>query len=189
MEAFLGALLPRILPRGCTFATYPFLGKPDLFSKLEARLRAYSKWLPPDSRIVVLVDRDDDDCHELKRKLDRIATRAGLRTRSGARDARWQVVNRIAIEELESWYFGDWLAVRAAYPESAAGIPRRQGFRDPDAISGGTSEAFERVMQDKGYFRSGLRKIEAARAIGAHVSLERSTSASFRTFASAILEP
>jgi hypothetical protein len=29
------------------------------------------------------------------------------------------VVNRLAIEELEAWYFGDWEAVRAAYQSSA----------------------------------------------------------------------
>jgi hypothetical protein len=112
----------------------------------------------------------------------------GLRTRSRGGPARWQLVNRIAIEELEAWYFGDWEAVRAAYPRVAETVPRRQGFRDPDAVAGGTWEAFERVMQRHGYFEGGLAKIEAARTIGAHVDPTRNRSASFAVLWRAIGE-
>jgi len=188
MEAFLRALLPRLLPRERSFEIHPFQGKSDLLGKLEARLRGYAAWLPADWRIVVVVDRDDEDCHALKSRLESIAQRAGLRTRTRARGAPWQLVNRIAIEELEAWYFGDWTAVRAAYPRASADVPRRQGLRDPDAIAGGTWEAFERVMQQRGYFKGGLTKIAAARAIGAHVDPQRSTSHSFRSFGAAIAQ-
>jgi hypothetical protein len=111
-----------------------------------------------------------------------------MRTRTHAGNALWQLVNRIAIEELEAWYFGDWAAVRSAFSRAADSVPRRKSFRDPDAIAGGTWEAFERVMQERGYFKGGLAKIEAARAIGVHVELERSTSCSFRVFGAAIVE-
>ena len=73
--------------------------------------------------------------------------RAWLLSRSRAGGRPWQVVNRVAVEELEAWYFGDWEAVRAAYPRVSANTPQRQGLRDPDGIAGGTWEAFERVMQ------------------------------------------
>ncbi len=188
MEAFLSTLLPRLLPQGRTFVVHPSQGKDDLLGKLEARLRGYAAWLPADWRIVVVVDRDDDDCHELKRQLESIARRAGLRTRTRAGNSPWQLVNRIAIEELEAWYFSDWAAVRTAYPRASAHVPRRQGFRDPDAISGGTWEAFERVMQAHGYFKGGLLKIEAARAIGAYIDPARTSSHSFRTLSAAISE-
>lgn len=188
MEAFLRALLPRLLPQDRTFEVHPFQGKSDLLSKLEARLRGYATWLPADWRIVVVVDRDDEDCRVLKRQLEAIAGRAGLRTRTRSGHAPWQLVNRIAIEELEGWYFGDWAGVRAAFPRASANVPRRQGFRNPDAIAGGTWEAFERVMQAHGYFRGGLSKIEAARAIGAQVDPARSTSRSFQAFRDAIAE-
>jgi hypothetical protein len=59
MEAFLRALLPRMLPAGHTFEVHPFQGKDDLLGKLKARLRGYAQWLPEDWRIVVVVDRDD----------------------------------------------------------------------------------------------------------------------------------
>jgi len=188
MEAFLRALLPRLLPRDRTFEVHPFQGKSDLLDKLEARLRGYAAWLPDDWRIAIVVDRDDDDCRELKQRLEDMAARAGLRTRTRAGAARWQLVNRIAIEELEAWYFGDWAAVRAAYPRAPASIPNRQGFRDPDAIAGGTWETFERVMRKHGYFKGGLAKLEAARAIGACVDPSRSQSRSFRVFCSAVSE-
>lgn len=188
MEAFLSALLPRLLPQDRTFVVHPFQGKSDLLGKLETRLRGYAAWLPADWRIVVVVDRDDEDCRVLKRQLETIGRRARLLTRSRAGNAPWQLVNRIAIEELEAWYFGDWAAVRSAFPRASAKVPRRQGFRNPDAIAGGTWEAFERVMQAHGYFKGGLAKIEAARAIGAYVEPARSSSHSFRTFSDAIAE-
>lgn len=188
MEAFLRALLPRLLPAGRTFEVHAFQGKADLLGKLEARLRGYAAWLPADWRVVVVVDRDDDDCRELKQRLEQVAQRAGLRSRSRSGAKPWQLVNRIAIEELEAWYFGDWDAVRATYPRVAQNLPQRQGLRDPDAIPGGTWEAFERVMQRHGYFKGGLAKIEAARAIGAHIEPARNRSGSFLAFYQALEE-
>jgi hypothetical protein len=182
MEAFLRALLPRLLPRDRTFDVHPFQGKPDLLGKLESRLRGYAAWLPEDWRIVVVVDRDDDDCATLKTQLEEIARRAFLVTRSQASGPDWQLVNRIAIEELEAWYFGDWEAVRTVYPRVSSTVPARSAYRDPDAITGGTWEAFERILMKHGYYRGGLAKLEAARLLGAHVSPVRSESASFGVF-------
>ncbi len=188
MEAFLRALLPRLLPRDKTFEVHAFQGKSDLLGKLAGRLRGYANWLPDDWRIVVVVDRDDDDCRQLKQRLEAISAQSGLRTRTSAGEARWQLVNRIAIEELEAWYFGDWAAVQAEYPRVPANVPHQQRYRDPDAITGGTWEAFERVMRRHGYFKQGLRKIEAARAMGGRINVPRQRSASFRHFQQAILE-
>ena len=75
-----------------------------------------------------------------------------------------------------------------AYPRVSAGVPGKTKFRDPDAIRGGTWEAFERVLRGHGYFRTGLPKIEAARAIGAKVMPEQNHSRSFAVFRDAILE-
>jgi hypothetical protein len=188
MEAFLRGLLPQLLPVERTFEVHAFQGKHDLLSKLEVRLRGYAQWLPSDWRLFVVVDCDGDNCRELKERLEAAAMRAGLVTRSQAAAVPWQLVNRIAIEELESWYFGDWDAVRSKYSRVSSDVPRRQGFRDPDAIAGGTWEAFERVMQRHGYFKTGLAKIEAARGIAGHMVPARNTSASFQVFHSALME-
>ena len=115
METFLRGLLPRLLPEDRTFQIHPFRGKANLIAKLEARLRGYAAWLPSDWRIVVVVDRDDEDCRELKRRMEAIAAKVGLRSRTQS-PTYWQLVKRIVIEELEAWYFGDWEAVVAAYP-------------------------------------------------------------------------
>jgi len=134
MEAFLRCLLPRLLPADRTFEVHPFQGKSDLLGKLQARLRGYAQWLPEDWRVVVVVDRDHDDCAALKQRLEAMAAAAGLHTRSTAGNSKWRVVNRIAIEELEAWYFGAWQAVCSAYPRVSATIPQKANYRDPDAI-------------------------------------------------------
>ena len=188
MEAFLRGLLPRLLPRDRTFEVHAFQGKADLLDKLGMRLRGYADWLPDNWRIVVVVDRDDDDCSALKERMEAIAESAGLRSRTRAGASVWQLVNRIAIEELEAWYFGDWEGLRQVYPRVAATVPSRRGFRDPDAIAGGTWETLERVMKRHGYFRAGLAKIEMARALGGRISPERSRSRSFLAFCGAVLE-
>lgn len=181
-------LMPRVLPKECSFSVHAFQGKNDLLGKLERRLCAYASWLPATSQIVVIVDRDDADCAALKGRLETIAVSAGLRTRSRAGSAPWQIVNRLAVEELEAWYFGDWQAVRGVFPRVAPTIPNQAKYRDPDAIRGGTWEAFERVLQRHGYYQGGLRKMETARLMGAAIEPERNASRSFRTFHQAIVE-
>lgn len=179
LEAFLQTLLPRVLGANRTFRVHPFQGKQDLLNKLGARLRAYSRWLPEHWRLIVLIDRDDEDCRKLKATLEQEASDAGLLSRSRAGAGHWQVVNRLAIEELEAWYFGDWAAVRAAYPKVTGTIPAKARYRDHDGIAGGTWEAFERVLRRAGYFKGGLRKIEVARAVAEQMDPARNTSRSF----------
>jgi len=183
MEAFLRALLPNLLPGDCTFDLRSFKSKGDLLRKLPGLLRGYAQ-LPEDWRVIVLVDRDNDDCIALKQDLEETASSAGLRSLSADR-TNWQIANRIVVQELEAWFFGDWSAVRAAYPRVNASLPRR--LRTPDAISK-TWETFERELQRAGYFGNGLRKIEAAREVARHFDPGRNTSHSFRVFRDAILE-
>lgn len=183
-EAALRTLLPRFLDR-VSYEVYPHGGKDDLLAKLPARLHGYAAWLPENWRIVVVVDRDESDCTELKARLESVAAAAGIVTRSRNK-RRYVLVNRIAVEELEAWYFGDWEAVREAYPRVSATVPSKSRYRDPDAISGGTWEALEAVLQGVGYMKGGLRKIEVARAVAARMQPGRNTSHSFQSFWSAI---
>lgn len=187
MEMALRTLLPKMIGR-TSFEIYPHQGKTDLLARLPERLRAYANWMPDTWRILVIVDRDDADCKQLKADLDRHAATAKLTPRSRARGKSYVVVNRIAIEELEAWYFGDWEAVRASYPRVSTTIPSKRKYRNPDAITGGTWEAFERVLQQAGYFAQGLAKIEAARAISANMFPERNTSKSFQVLRRALSE-
>lgn len=187
MEVMLDHVLPGLLADTDTgFEIRRFQCKDDLLKNLPARLRGYRAWLPANWAILVLVDRDDEDCRALKQKLENMAATAGLlsKTRAGA-GQRFQVVNCIAVEELEAWFFGDWAAVRAAYPGVPATIPRK-AYRDPDGLRGGTWETLERILQRAGYFKTGLRKLECARAVARHLQPQRNTSPSFRAFVDAV---
>ncbi|MEW5738160.1 MAG: DUF4276 family protein [Myxococcota bacterium] len=186
MRAALSLLLPKFLGR-TSWDIHEHTSKQDLLRKLPKRLLGYAKWIPQTWRILVVVDRDDDNCVQLKQSLEKIAEAAGLRTRTNP-GSSYTVVNRIAVEELEAWYFGDWDAVTAAYPRVDPNIPSQDGYRAPDEIRGGTWEAFERVLQEFGYFPTGLRKVEVAQAVAAHMEPARNTSPSFRALRSA-LEP
>ena len=80
--------------------------------------------------------------------------------------------------------FLSFLEIKSA---SWVNFTRKAQYGIPDEIQGGTWEAFERVMKKSGYFRTGLRKTEAARSIGRQIIPERNNSHSFRMFAKAIL--
>jgi len=186
MEAALQILLPRML-EDIDFQIIRFQCKDDMLKKLPARLRGYSDWLPENWSILVLVDRDDDDCVQLKHQLEQMAEDAGFLTKTKALSGQgFKVTNRIVIEELESWYFGDWDAVRIAYPKVSKTIPVKAGYRDPDAIRGGTWEALERIMKRAGYFSTGLRKIECARQVARYMNLQQNKSHSFKMFYTAV---
>ncbi len=187
MAAALESLLPKIVG-ALSFRIIQFQCKNDLVKKLPDRLRGY-RWIPENWAILVLVDRDDDDCAALKDTLEQAATTAGFVTKTCAgKEQSFQVINRIVVEELESWFFGDWTATRKAYPRLPETVPQKEQFRNPDAISGGTWEALERLLQRAGYFATGLRKIECARAIAGSMDAENNTSHSFTVFASALKE-
>ncbi len=187
MKALLQILLPKILGK-ISFDVHSFQCKADLLKHLPNRLAAYKYWLPNDWRILVIVDRDRDNCAKLKQSLEQMAKSANLLTRSSSAGKNYSVITRLAIEELESWYFGDWQAVRAAYPGVAGTIPRKSPFRVPDAITRGTWESFERILKKAGYFKTGLRKIEAARSIAPHMDVFDNTSHSFCVFRDALIE-
>ncbi len=171
-QAAMEVLLPKLLGEGHTWRTHNFRDKRNLLRELPRRLKGYRKWLPPDWYIVVVVDEDRQDCLALKARLNRAAREAGLSDR---------VLNRIAVEELEAWWFGDVEALRAVYPRLPATLGRWERYRDPDAIRGGTWEALDRELRRAGY-REGLLKVEAARRIAAHLEPERNRSHSFQVF-------
>ena len=66
LESALTQLLPKILPSNVTSRIHAFRGKPDLLAKLPDRLKGYQAWLPPEWKIVVLIDKDRENCLELK---------------------------------------------------------------------------------------------------------------------------
>lgn len=187
-EAALLNIVPKILGYNASFAIHPHQGKPDLLKKLPGILTAYKAWLPEDWRICVLIDGDKEDCKKLKARLERIARNRGLLTKSAASGtSNFQVLNRLAIEELEAWFFGDIQALHTAYPRVSLSLGQKAKYRDPDAIKGGTWETLERVLKRVGYYPSGLAKITAAREISAYMQPSQNRSRSFQVFREGLL--
>lgn len=191
-EAALLNIVPKILGASASFEIHPYQCKDDLLSKLPQVMRGYAKWLPDDWSIVVLVDEDRSDCDALKGRMEEAADAARLvtRTKAGSSNchARFQVLNRIAIEELEAWFFGDVHAINQAYPRVPKTLGCRSRYKDPDSIKGGTWESLERELKKSGYFSGGLRKIEAAKTISAFIEPERNNSKSFQVFREGLRE-
>lgn len=178
MKKALDILIPKIIDKQHTFTVHDFRSKQDLLQKLEQRLRAYSKlrnsW---EFRVLVLVDEDRQDCRVLKQYMVDVANVCGISDIT---------LNRIVVEELESWFFGDICAIRAVYPRIPETIGNQIRFRNPDLIPGGTWEALDQLLIQHGY-KSGLVKSEAAEKIAQNMDPWRNRSASFKVFRDGLL--
>ena len=166
-KEMLDGLLPRMLPEGVGYRCVPFEGKRDLEKQLPKKLRG---WNRPDTRFVVLRDKDSGDCLVIK---DRLATICRESGKAGT-------LVRIACHELESWYLGDLRAVEQGL--GIDGLARRQGSRkfcDPDRLANPVQE-LERLTS-KGY-----QKISGSRSIGPHLSTDDNRSHSFKVFVSGV---
>jgi Domain of unknown function (DUF4276) len=165
-RAFLDGWLPRFLP-GHTFQVIFHRGKghlsgspltevrgrQGLLDQLPMKLRAFGRELDPlTDRVLVLVDADRDDCHELKRRLVELA---------GQIEPSPTVLFRIAVEETEAFYLGDSKAIRRAY--SGAKVARLKGY-EQDSICG----TWERFMEVIG--ASSEDKVAWAEAMGRQLS-------------------
>jgi hypothetical protein len=186
-EEALKNLVPKMLGPDISFAINVYQGKPDLLSSLPRYLRGYKKWISDDYKIIVLIDEDRKDCKELKKNLEETAKKASLLTKAQAKGTPFQVLNRIAIEELEAWFFGDIQALRKAFPRVPENLNLKASYRNPDAIKGGTRETLERILQRAGYYKSGLPHIETARKISEHMDPARNRSRSFQVFREGLL--
>jgi hypothetical protein len=187
-EASMAAALEILVPKlraDFLFQIHEYAGIGDMLGKLPARLRGISKYIQPDQRVVVVRDEDRKDCRVLKRQIEAIARSAGLIPRG--KSGTFHVMTRIAVEELEAWFLGDIPALAAAYPGVPATLGSQRGFRDPDAVKGGTWEALERVLQSAGHFPSGLPKTQVARAMAERMEPARNTSRSFQVFRDGVL--
>lgn len=182
-EEALRHLLPKIVQHRARYSLINMGSKHKLLKALPQRLKAYKQRIDQGERLrlVVLVDRDRDDCMKLKRELERMAHAAGLITKSSPEAAGgFTVLNRIVIEELESWFVGDPAALRRAFP-SLPSIDANKGiFRNPD--NGGSWEALHRFLKRHGIYRQSFPKIDAARRIAPHMDMAGNRSGSFHMF-------
>ncbi len=183
-EAALKYILPKILSSDVICFFHAFEGKDDMLKELPKLMKGH-QWIPNDWRIIVLIDEDRKDCHELKTYLEKVAHEAGFVTKSSeALNEEFQVINRIAIEELEAWFFGDVEALHMAYPKISRNLHTKAKYRNPDAITGGTYEVLDRLLRQNNYYRKDERihKPTVAQNIAQYMDPSKNRSKSFQVF-------
>ena len=181
-EETLKYILPKIFSDSVSYEFHVSEGRDDLLKELPKRLKGH-QWIPNDWRIVVLIDEDRKNCRKLKARLEKAAYEAGFVTKSSAaQNEDFQVVNRLAIEELEAWFFGDVEAMHAAYPRISKDLDAKAKYRNPDAIREGTYEALERLLIRKNYYKGRISKPTVAQNIAQHMEPDRNRSRSFQVF-------
>lgn len=188
MESALRFLVPKILGQTNTsvevhIAYRAFRGKYTLLKQLKLLLKGYALRIRSGEalRVIVLLDRDAEDCAKLKQRLERIASEAGLIVRSGATEAQpFQVLSRIAISELEAWFLGDLEAIQRAYPKTTA-VLKKKSLPNPDDIDDAW-KALERILKQSSYRGYDLSKPYVAERIAEHMQPECNLSKSFQVF-------
>lgn len=162
MELMKG-VLPRILPESVFVKYIVFQGKQDLEKQVGIKLRA---WQKPDTRFVVLRDKDSGDCLQVKEKLVAICKNAG----------KPDALVRIACHELESWYLADLLAVeRGLGIEGLAVLQDKWKFKNPDGLA-------DPVQEMKRLTKNMYQKVDGSRKIGPYLLLDNKRSTSFYNF-------
>jgi len=150
------------------------LSKPNpknrgLLDQLPAKLRGFGK-LPSPCCVVVLVDADDDNCIGLKSDLIDVYRKIDPKPSC--------VLFRIAVEETESWFIADAIAVKKAYPKADLNkIPKSP----PDSIIGAW-ENLAKALGRKPEDCIGADKIEWATRISPYLDLNDPKSPSLNAF-------
>jgi hypothetical protein len=146
----------------------PSPGDNSLLRQLPIKLKnmGRQKGLDYEVAVIVVVDADDDDCMELKRQL--LELYDDLPTKPP------RCLFRIAVEETESWFIADVLAVKHAYSHANTHLLEKI---DKDAVCG----AWETLARSLGIDPakcSGGEKTEWATTISPHLNLKAPESPS-----------
>lgn len=159
------------IPKGLAMKTDP--AKRILLDRLPKVLRGYGK-TPGIDAVVVVVDTDKRDCVAFLDELKEVAA---------ACNPVPITLFRLAIEEIEAWYFGDQDALLAAYPRAKQDVLGKY-VQDSacdtwellaDAVHLGGSAAIKKA----GWPLPGQVKHEWAEKIGPLMKPERNISPSF----------
>ena len=159
------------IPKGLKQGGDP--SKRILLDQLPRLLRGYGN-TPGINAVVVVLDSDRRDCRDLLSEL--------LALRNACNPAP-NTLFRIAIEEMEAWYFGDQQAILQAYPRAKQEVFSRYSQDSvcgtwellADAIYPGGNAAIQKI----GWPLPGQVKSEWAKNIGPNMNPERNVSPSF----------
>jgi len=159
-------LLPRLLPPEVSFQLFSYEGKQDLEKNIPDKLH---KWKLPNTRFIIVRDKNSDDCVKVKQRLKQLCQKAG----------QPNALIRIVCHELESWFLGDLAAVEKAF--NLKGLAKQQNkkkYRVPDQLANAAEELQKLVKNYK--------KISGACAIAPHLDLANNRSHSFQVFISGV---
>jgi hypothetical protein len=137
-----------------------------LLDQLPAKLRGWGRYMQNESLVVVLIDADDDDPAVLLRDLNRMLATLSSRPPN--------VIFKLAVEETESWFIADPMAVKTAFPKANTGI---LNWILPDAVVGSwerLAECFGRKPEEI----TGGDKTYWAEKISPHLNFENPGSPS-----------
>jgi Domain of unknown function (DUF4276) len=188
-EKLLGHILPKLIKTDHSWRVHSYKGigripknlksevdpsKRILLGRLPQILRGYGK-TPSIDAVVVVLDSDRRNCAELLEELNKLATKC--------HPAPAKIFFRIAIEEMEAWYFGDRAALIAAYPRAKPDVLRRYV---QDSVCG-TWELFadavhpggSAIVKKAGWPLPGQLKHEWAEKVGPLLDPDRNLSPSF----------
>lgn len=151
-------------------------GKRILLDQLPRILRGLGKTHGVDF-IVIVLDADQRDCRAFLKELNELAEVCGVRSKT---------LFRLAIEEMESWYFGDREALLTAYPKAKMRVLNDYAQdsicgtweRLADAVHPGGSAA----VKSRGWPAPGELKHDWASKIGPLMEPSRNLSPSFAKF-------
>lgn len=162
------------IPQGLTAKADP--AKRILLDQLPRLLQGYGK-TPGIDAVVVVLDSDRRDCKAFLQELKALA---------GSCNPAPRTLFRLAIEEMEAWYFGDRAALLSAFPRAKRDVLDRY-VQDSvcdtwellaDAVHVGGAVAIKKA----GWPLPGQLKHEWAEKIGPFMSLHQNTSPSFGKF-------
>lgn len=159
------------IPRGLVTKADP--AKRILLDQLPKLLRGYGR-TPGIDAVVILLDSDKRNCAEFLSELKAVAASC---------DPTPRTLFRLAIEEIEAWYFGDQQALLSAYPRAKRDVLAKY-VQDSacntwellaDALHSGGSSAVKKA----GWPLPGQLKHEWADRIGPLMEPNRNVSPSF----------
>jgi len=190
-KKFLELIIPKILDETVSWRVHGYKGigripsnlkgkadpaKRIILDQLPRLLAGYGK-TPHVDAVVVVVDADVRNCVDFLTE---------LKVMAGSIKTPRHVLFRLAIEEMEAWYFGDSAATLAAYPNTNRAILKSY-VQDSvcgtwETLADATYPGGAERINAQGWPAAGVLKHEWAEKITPHMDPEANASPSFRKF-------
>ena len=144
LEVFIEKNFPCI-----NFRVFAHRGYTHLQKEMRNKLRSFRAIYQQNVQFIILHDKDDNNCIELKGKLSDLANEGDIR----------DFTIRIVCSELESWYLGDLRALDIIQGSNYHSMQMKEKYRAPDNLQKPSQElmkifpAYEKVKHSKEYGR------------------------------------